>query len=436
MLYDRSGGMNVLSAAATDPAIGVDLREGSALGLWIVNATIPADYQTAGKEPVEILVRTDLPGESVIRIPVRVWAKHNRPDPAWLERAKALIGRPAPMAVLNRLHGGQVEIGTEPGKVTAVVFSAHWCGHCSIHVPIIEKVAKDYMSRDVRFVGVAGSSGSDVAVEESVATWGVTWPVGVDYDRSVLTQYGVRAFPAVFLLDREGIVQAVHGRVANIEKNNGLDNLETELRGRTRSAPARPDAGGLPQGRGVTEAGGHDPAGGGTSGQCGGEGGRGPGGDVQAGRDGRVQRSGAECGDAAAEPAQTRGGRRGEDRPGDRQGSGPQRCVAMLRCEVVAPAENGPFSRQVTIETNDPRTPVVKVALSGTVSERRVAKPAEYLLGASALPRQVSRRDAVFGATACTGAMSERGCHSQRPRSCDQKCGFLPPLSERTTLKV
>jgi hypothetical protein len=54
----------------------------------------------------------------------------------------------------------------------------------------------------------------------------------VAVDRSFLAarQYGVKAFPVVFLIDPNGIIEAVHGRWSNTATNNGLDDLEADLR--------------------------------------------------------------------------------------------------------------------------------------------------------------------------------------------------------------
>ena len=60
VLRGRGGSVNILSVAASDPAITVDLREDLQAGTYVVTATLPAGYPvTAGREPVYVLVQTD-----------------------------------------------------------------------------------------------------------------------------------------------------------------------------------------------------------------------------------------------------------------------------------------------------------------------------------------------------------------------------------------
>jgi hypothetical protein len=100
VLYHPSGRMNVLWVAATDPLIGVDVREDEAAKSFVVTATIPAGYRAREGEKVYIVVKTldtsplakreqsqDDQGlspmasrQGLVRIPVRVWTKQIRND--------------------------------------------------------------------------------------------------------------------------------------------------------------------------------------------------------------------------------------------------------------------------------------------------------------------------------------------------------------------
>jgi len=231
VLYHR-GGMNVLSVTATDPAICVALREDTGAGTYVVTATLPAGYPTTVGKKVHILVGTDLPDKPVIRIPVHVWNGPRRNDPGWLYKARSLIGSPAPAALLlEQWGGGILQIGAVEDKVTILVFSTFWCGHCDVYVPVIERVWNDYRSDpDVAFLGVTAGSRHKQEIADAIKRWGAKGPIAVDWDFELIQTYGVRAYPVVFVIGRDGIVEAVHGRLANTAADNGLDNLETELR--------------------------------------------------------------------------------------------------------------------------------------------------------------------------------------------------------------
>ena len=167
-------------------------------------------------------------------------------------------------------------IGTPTGAVTMLVFSAHWCAHCDKHMPVVKRVWDDYAERSldtprppaadrpqggrraapeaasqgqgVPLIAVNTAGGNGVGIAMAVERWGLlraapagntsesgsqtppTALVGVDRGFRAVRQYGVKAYPVVFLIGPDGTIEAVHGRHANTAVNNGLDNLEAELR--------------------------------------------------------------------------------------------------------------------------------------------------------------------------------------------------------------
>ena len=231
VVHHHQGGMNVLSVAATDPAIRVDLRETHTGTTYVVSATLPAGYPvTAGRGPVHILVQTDLSTEPLIRIPVHVWPERKPDRDVWLRRAKQWIGQPLPTITADRLEGGEMEIQAQDGEVTVLVFSAHWCGHCDTHLPVIEGVMEDYADLPVRFIGIAGGIGSGIGIVDGIERWKVNWPIGIDRGLLAAQQFGVKAYPVVFVVSPNGFIESVHGRWSNTGIDNGLDDLGMELR--------------------------------------------------------------------------------------------------------------------------------------------------------------------------------------------------------------
>jgi thiol-disulfide isomerase/thioredoxin len=370
-VFRRKGGgaMNVLSVAASDPAVGVDLREGSVPGIYVVTATLPIGYETKSARPVEVLVRTDLAAEPLIHIPVRVWSDPRPRGPGWLSEAKRLIGKPVPTTVLERLGGGQLEIGPVQDKITILVFSAHYCGHCDIHVPILERIWKEYEERGVQFLGVA-AVGVTQDIESAVARWDLDWPLGLDRDWHTVLQFGVRAFPVVFVLGYDGTVEAVHGRSSNHLTGNGLDDLDSQLRneldvlltGRTRAD--FPNWEQLAQKPVTTRPVTTRPAGpvlkltGDT-----------PGAKCKPGESAVVTVPIRNQGSQAlkllkvtpADGVSVTPGYVKEVLPGG---------LALLRCKVTAPAQAGTFSRRIEIHSDDPKSPVALITLAGSVIDR------------------------------------------------------------------
>jgi thiol-disulfide isomerase/thioredoxin len=135
-----------------------------------------------------------------------------------------------------------------------LVFSAHWCGHCDEHMPRIRQVIEEYAPHGVKTLVIAASGGNGTGIAMAFERWGfqrtpahdtpenasASRPardagptprdlIGVDRGFRAARMYGVRVFPMVFLVGRDGIIEAVHGRRSNDPTGNGLDDVQNEL---------------------------------------------------------------------------------------------------------------------------------------------------------------------------------------------------------------
>jgi cytochrome c biogenesis protein CcmG, thiol:disulfide interchange protein DsbE len=135
-------------------------------------------------------------------------------DPSRLP--SALIGRPAPGAVLSPLEGltdgakpvpGMPAEKLGPGEVRVVNFWASWCGPCLVEHPQLLALKeqpgvrlyginyKDQEANARRFLGRHGNPFS---------------AVGVDGDGRAGIEWGVIAVPETFVVDARGVVVFKH----------------------------------------------------------------------------------------------------------------------------------------------------------------------------------------------------------------------------------
>jgi thiol-disulfide isomerase/thioredoxin len=227
----NAGGMKILSAVATDPAIRLDLKEHEPGSVYAVKATFPAGYVTPTTGQTFILVKTNLPASPLVRIPVVVRRSRGPVRPGWQMQAQSMIGKPLPAITVDHCREPRkLEVKPDPGRVTALVFAAHFCEHCDHYMPIIEGVARDYQAKGVTFIGIGAGTGTDQYVNEAAERWGTDWIIGRDAEVKVASEFGIKAYPVIFLIGPEGTVEAVHGRYANRSSDNGLDHIETMLR--------------------------------------------------------------------------------------------------------------------------------------------------------------------------------------------------------------
>ena len=120
-------------------------------------------------------------------------------------------GDRAPMLAIEETLGGSVD-GDEDwaalkGRATVLEFWATWCAPCVHVIPDLNALADDLSEHDIRFVSITNEAEETVApFLESIPISGT---VALDLDRSVFRDYGVQSIPTTFLVDREGVVQAV-----------------------------------------------------------------------------------------------------------------------------------------------------------------------------------------------------------------------------------
>ena len=178
-----SGSPSVAPSATAGPSTAAPSVEPSA-------ATSAAASAAADLEP--IIIGTPLPKFD-----------GSVPDPA--------AGLAAP--VVNGFdHSGQPVAIAPTGRVTMVIFAAHWCPHCQREIPLLQAwVDAGGLSPDVDIVTV--STAIDPTLpnyppEDWFAREHWTAPVMVDPTNTVAAAYGLPGYPYFVILDGAGDVYA------------------------------------------------------------------------------------------------------------------------------------------------------------------------------------------------------------------------------------
>ena len=120
-------------------------------------------------------------------------------------------GQQAPVFEAQRMNGDKVSLAEFRGQPTVLVFWASWCGPCRKEAPDVVRVAKSY-GKKVNIVGINAGERGDVA-KRAAREMGITWPVVMDSDGSIQSQYKVAGIPLVLVLDSDGRVR---------HRNNGV----------------------------------------------------------------------------------------------------------------------------------------------------------------------------------------------------------------------
>ena len=123
------------------------------------------------------------------------------PPPAVLK-----VGTVAPGFSLPRLSGGSaVSLAEFRGSPVILNFFASWCPHCQAELGAMTAVARQ-ASGHVAVVGVDSDDTSSSAAASLLASAHATYPVGVDANAKVASQYLLSVLPVTYFLDARGRV--------------------------------------------------------------------------------------------------------------------------------------------------------------------------------------------------------------------------------------
>jgi len=112
------------------------------------------------------------------------------------------------------------------GQFVVVNFFATWCGPCREETPDFVKIADEYSSRGVYFVGVDSGDESVDAVTKFAVKYGIDYQLVVDTQELIHRAYGVHALPTTFIIDNKGaVVFSTVGSMAGDDLNGVLDAL-------------------------------------------------------------------------------------------------------------------------------------------------------------------------------------------------------------------
>lgn len=118
------------------------------------------------------------------------------------------------------VDGRDVDLSKMQGKVVLIDFWATWCGPCVAELPNVLKAYKDLHPKGFEIVGI--SLDSDKAKLESfVKERGMEWPQffdGLGWKNEISSKYGINSIPAMWLVNKKGMVVSTNARGGLEEK--------------------------------------------------------------------------------------------------------------------------------------------------------------------------------------------------------------------------
>lgn len=112
------------------------------------------------------------------------------------------------------VDGKEVDVSKLQGKVVLIDFWATWCGPCVAELPNVIKAYKELHPKGFEIVGI--SLDSDKAeLEAFVKEKGMEWPQyfdGKGWQNEISSKYGINSIPAMWLLNKKGMVVSTNAR--------------------------------------------------------------------------------------------------------------------------------------------------------------------------------------------------------------------------------
>ncbi|MDI1311484.1 TlpA disulfide reductase family protein [Prosthecobacter sp.] len=132
---------------------------------------------------------------------------------ASIKAASELKNKPLELK-FTAVDGREVDVSKLQGKVVLIDFWATWCGPCVAELPNVIKAYKELHPKGFEIVGI--SLDSDKAeLEAFVKEKGMEWPQyfdGKGWKNEISTKYGITSIPAMWLLNKKGMVVSTDAR--------------------------------------------------------------------------------------------------------------------------------------------------------------------------------------------------------------------------------
>lgn len=115
---------------------------------------------------------------------------------------------PLPEATLIELDTGEPTAWPDDGTPLVINLWASWCTPCRKEMPAFDEVSRE-LDGQLTIVGVTDESDLDAA-RDAADQAGVTYPLLVDEDQTVLVDLEITGLPGTVFVDAEGAVVGRH----------------------------------------------------------------------------------------------------------------------------------------------------------------------------------------------------------------------------------
>lgn len=118
------------------------------------------------------------------------------------------VGDEAPDFVLTDMNGEQHRLSEYRGQGVFLNFWGTWCKPCEREFPLINDQYQEVKDDGLQILAVNVGE-SDFVVQKFVNRKGLTFPVLIDNNKSVMETYNINPLPTTFLVNPEGKIEKI-----------------------------------------------------------------------------------------------------------------------------------------------------------------------------------------------------------------------------------
>lgn len=118
------------------------------------------------------------------------------------------VGDNAPDFALIDMNGEKHQLSDYKGQGVFLNFWGTWCKPCEREFPLMDKHYQDYKDQGLQILAV-NIGESDFAVQKYVDRKGLTFPVLIDANKSVMETYNINPLPTTMLVNPEGKIEKI-----------------------------------------------------------------------------------------------------------------------------------------------------------------------------------------------------------------------------------